>query len=595
MSIRSVCSSSGVFLVERLVFCALRGKSATLLFLQFNVSSVSVSSALRHSCLIAGLLLAVSSLPVSVHAQTPARGMTWDLPGTLRQAEAELTQMHEMGVTAVRTRVIEWNQLLVLADTLGMQFYQELPIEGLTAAALNDTLPYARRVLRAALQRARRHLSTRHFGIARLSDTSTEEAAAYVQTLAELVRQQGPPGSRTYYISEFVESDALDSLVDLVLLDARDEDNPANRLRRWNEAQTSPAGLLLGSWIDPDAEPGYRVPGSEEYQARYLENKLRTVLYGNVEPAVVFVDGWRDATASRLSVRHDWSEPYMRRYGLYGENRARPALDVVRGLYTGEQTVFALPPGDEQEDPQGWFVLIGWAVVLLLGGLYALPARLDHILRRFFVSHSFYIELIRRGRAVQMSTSLIVLACLSVCVGIIGTVALELVSPTATFAALFDALPVALQRLMLALVDRPAVGIVLIALLYGLRIVLWGILLVARSGLRSRLGLAPALMLALAPRWPLILLMIAALVALTTSYAPSLILAIVLLWLVVETVAHNTTLVDYAKTLRQPVVPSLLRGWLISLVVLGGVLAALYFAAGPDEVTFAWRRVRLGG
>jgi hypothetical protein len=198
------------------------------------------------------------------------------MPDDLETAWEELFQMWEMGIEAVRTGIVRDSLLLVYADTLGIQFFQELPVAHAPAGALVDTLSYMEAVLDSMFVRAAGHPSARHFGLARYADTSTPEACPYFEALAGRVRQQAGPESRVYYAGAFIENDQCAGAVDFVLLDVRNVPSAVGRLRQWTGA--TPVGVAaLGSWVD-DGSLGLRTPHSPASQARYLEQQLTRLL-----------------------------------------------------------------------------------------------------------------------------------------------------------------------------------------------------------------------------------------------------------------------------------------------------------------------------
>ncbi len=221
--------------------------------------------------------------PTVAQPAAPAKGVVWEAPPEYVQAARELRRIRAAGVDAVRTTVLRDERLLALADSLGLALYQDLPVAYLPAPALYDTLDAAARMLEAALERARGHPSARHFGLTSYSDTSTPAACAYVEALADRVRRHGPPGSRAYYLTPFARADPCAGAVDLVLLDALNRARPEALLDRWRAAHPDASARVglgaLGTWIDPQAARGRRVPHSAEAQARYLETHLSTLLY----------------------------------------------------------------------------------------------------------------------------------------------------------------------------------------------------------------------------------------------------------------------------------------------------------------------------
>ena len=160
--------------------------------------------------------------PVLAQAQEgPVKGVVWEM-GEERQAVGDLLWMRQIGVEAVRTGPIESERVLTVADSLGLQLYQELPVRSLPAVALRDTLNDVFGLLNRMLARALAHPSARHFGLAQQVDTSDPAACAYIERLARQVRQQAIPGAQVYYVTAFAEVDRCAGAVDFVLVSARD-------------------------------------------------------------------------------------------------------------------------------------------------------------------------------------------------------------------------------------------------------------------------------------------------------------------------------------------------------------------------------------
>lgn len=443
----------------------------------------------------------------SAQAQAPAaNGMVWTPPAP-PQAMADLQQMHAMGVEAVRAPVLDDERLLRAADTLGITLYQELPIAFLGAHALNDSVETAARMLQQVLQQAQTHASVRYIGLARHVDTSTPAACAYFDRLAAQIPDTSP--LRTYYVTSFVGADRCASSVDLVLIDTRDADAPLQQVQRWRARRdpVSHVGVAgLGTWVNPARPAGLRHPHSPEWQARYLEHHLQQATSERAAVATRFVYRWRDAGG----------DPYGRRFGLYAnDGTARPAAEVVRGVFTGQQTVFAFPAGPAPVAPFPWHMVVGWGVVVLLGIAYAREPLFRQTLARYFRAHTFYQEVIREGRDVLVGSSLTVLAGEAVSLGLMAYVGADYARYLPEVVQALQAMPEPLQQTIAPLLDAPWTLGLLVVVGYALLLLIWAIGLVGVA--RRYGGLAPeqALMLVAWPRWPLLLLMAGPLVAAT--------------------------------------------------------------------------------
>lgn len=537
-------------------------------------------------------LLIALLLPIVPARAQPVPGVVWKVPDDLALAADDLEAMREAGFRAVRTGLITDEALLRLADTLGLQLYQELPIAYLPAAALADSLEAAGRLLEQALVRARRHASARHFGLARYVDTSNPAACAYFEQLAALVRAQGPPGSRTFYVTPLVEQDRCAAQVDLVLLNTLDMDDPAARVAAWRAAHPEgpAAGIAaLGTWVRADSLRGLRVPHSPEAQARYLEERLPALL-ADSSLAALFLYRWREVGSGPPSPLRRLENPNRQGYGLRGPgNTPRPAFAVAAGILTGTQTVFAFPQGEAVQEGWSWRVLFGWLVVLMLGALYAGSPRFRVMVQRFFTARGFYREAVREGRDVLLGVSSVLLLALALSVGILTSLLLELLRGEEAFGLLYRWLPERVQELLATLLNDPALLVALIACVYALGLVLWTLVLLAAARRRYPLAPGQALMLVVWPRWPLLLLMVVALVlgTLPEAWVGPAALGLGLAALLVTVLAVLRTLVDYASVARVPAYQALLVGLGNPLVLLAVVAVFGSLEYGP-EVQFLW-------
>ena len=503
--------------------------------------------------LLFGVLILAACGPVQPAAaqRAPLKGLVWTMPSDLSRAEAELIEMHRMGVEAIRTGFILQERLLTLADTLGLHFFQELALDDLPAAALNDTLDYARRVLELAIERARNHQSARHFGLARRSDTSAPAACAFFEQLAARVHRL--PNSRAYYLSAFIEADRCAGAVDFVLLDALDASDPTALLRRWQAAHASrPAGIgTLGTWVRTNAGTGLRAPHTPEAQARYLETHLAALLSYTAGPPLpaVFVYRRRDIRAPAPSPARDLARPYHQSYGLYTFDGAmRPARTVVYGFYTGTQTVFAFAAGTTPPQAMPWNLLFGWLVFILIAGCYAFSPRFRDTVPRYFLAHGFYRESIREGREVLLGSSVVLLIATALCIGVLGSLFLETMRHEAAFQFLFGIVPEPVQIVGVALLAQPWMLVLLLSSFYALGVALWTSLLSFASRRRQPLIPGQALMVVLWARWPSPLLMAGAMVVptLPDAQAVSVMLLLAGAWVLTTLSVIVRTLSDYA-------------------------------------------------
>lgn len=523
-------------------------------------------------------------------AEQPWQGIVWDIPADIDRAEGDLVRMHEMGVQAVRTGLVGEERLLTLADTLGLHFFQEVPLAYVSAAEMADTLAYAMRVLALALDQSVNHPSARQFGLAQHSDTSDPRACAFLEQLAAQVHRQA--GRQAYYLSAYIESDQCAAMVDFVLLDARAAVAPERVLRRWQEAHPNrPAGLAaLGTWADDAAGGGLRHPHSPASQARYLETHLKTVLTIRPSVPVFFVYRWRDVRADTPSLMYNLEAPYQPGFGLWTTDGApRSASDVVRGFFSGEQMVFAFPAGEEPVPPTPWNVLIGWVVVVLVTICYAVSPRFRHMVPRYFQARGFYREGIREGRDVLLGVSVLLLVALSLGVGVLGSSLLESVRDEPAFQLLFRQLPAQMQGTGAALMAQPWLLVLLLGSLYALSVALWTALLSFVSRSRQQLVPGQALMLVLWVRWPFLILMLGAMVVptLPPSIARYVLVGLAALALLVSFYAYFRTLIDYAAITYVAAYRVLLVGVLNPVVLIGLLLLVLSLEL-RETLAFAW-------
>lgn len=493
-----------------------------------------------------------------------SKGIVWTPPDEVRQAEHELRRMQQMGIEAVRTGLIRDERLLTVADTLGLQLFQELPIAFLSASALNDTLGYAVRQLDRALDRAREHPSARHFGLARLADTSVPAACSYFERFARHVRQRGEETVRLYYLTPFVASDRCGAAVDFVLLDVQNAEAPLHLLSQWTQTHPAvPVGLgALGTWVRPGAPRGLRVAHSPEAQARYLERQLSALEAApGTSPTAVFVYRWADGTA----------DPYGRPYGLHARTGTRrPAADVVEGFFTEQQTVFAFPAGEPPPPAVPWLILLGWGVVILIGSVYAREPRFRHTVVRYFQAHTFYQEAVREGREVLVGSSLALLIAEAISIGALGTVGARLERYERGVVLALQALPEGLQEGLASLLATPWMLGLLIGAVYALGLVLWALVLVSISKRASSISAEQAAMLVVWPRWPVFGVLVGALVIATLSPEAGRPLMLLLIGgtVLIAVQAVGRTLIDFMAVAR-------LSGYWAALAAVGSPLPVL--------------------
>jgi len=439
----------------------------------------------------------------------PLLGVVWTPPEHPGPALRALNKMHEAGVTAVRLRSLPpADTVLGRADALGLRLFVDLPVAYVAAAALDDSLRAARPLLATIQRLARQHPSLYAVGLAQGANTSTPAACGPLRRWTQRVHE-GPPPLHTYYVTPFpAESDRCRDAPDWVLLDTRGRPAPARRWAQWRDSTAQVGMGALGTWVAPTADPGLRVPHSPERQARHLERALTTLLDDSTALAApVFAYRWSDRAPSPLPTRQ---------YGLHTrDGRARPAANVLSGIYQGTQRVFAFPLGTPVSNTPVGALLLGWALLALLGGLYARNPFVRQTLYRYFGAHGFYRDAVREGREVGEVENGVLLSVVGGALGIIGALVADIAGPQPATGLVVEALPIPLQSPVALGLTHPlaaglAVGGLSILLLGG-----WALLLTLAARTEGPFSAAQALMLVTWPCWPAVLGMIVALVAAT--------------------------------------------------------------------------------
>lgn len=531
--------------------------------------------------------------------QGPLRGITWEKPDVKIHAERDLREMSRIGVEAVRTGPVHDESLLALTDSLGLALFVDLPIEELPARRLLDTLDHASAVLDSILILAQQHSSIRHIGLARYFDSTDSTSCGPIQTLANRARQHGPPNLQVYYVTRFLESDRCAAHVDFVLFDARGREAPIRALHRWRAVeQTTPLGIAaLGVWVREDTLSGLRVPNSPEVQARYFEDTLPTLLSDTLSiplPAV-FVYRWRDIQLRKPSTAHNIRSPYVEPFGLHTRtNVRRPAFDVVEGIFTGSRDTFAFRAGKPLSDGAPWTILFGWGVVILLGAFYALSPRFRHMVPRYFTAHFFYRDAVREGRDVLFSASTVLLISLGAAFGVTLSVLLEYIREAPAVSIAVGWLPIGMQDVVVTLLAQPWVLVILAACTYAVGVISWTIILALISRRRYPIAPGQALMLVVWPRWPLLLVMLAAIVFATSNNpTPTAAALIAGSWIVLSMAAMVRAVVDFVLVAR--VSPSLA---VPAFVLYPGIavfaLALIVLSRFGSEMRFLWHLATRG-
>lgn len=468
--------------------------------------------------LLTGLLLCVLSLPNAWAAPPPPDstvigtdtthlGVSWTPPSDTGPALRQLRQIHGAGANSLRLPAPSLTpELLTRADTLGLALFADLPVSYVSAPALDDSLQNVNADLSRLQRLAQRHPSLRYVGLAHGANTTAARACT---TLSEWTRRIHKQSSlQTYYTTPFAVSvDRCNEAVDLTLVDVRGRPGAPEYWPEWTDSTQDVGFGAVGTWIDPDAAEGLRAPHSPERQARYLERVLTTLVDSLPSEPPVFVHRWQDRTPSLLS---------SRRYGLHTSSGAsRPAAAVVEGIYTGAQRVFAFPNGSGRSTSPHGFVLLGWILIALLGGLYAQNPFARETAVRYFAGHGFYRDAVAKGRDINPIVNTTLLVTVAIAVGMIAALSARIIvaQPSTTF--FLEALPPFLRSLLgRGLVHPSLTGLVAGAATIALLTAWMGALMLAVYP-KTPVSLAQGLMLVVWPCWPALGGMLLALVAAT--------------------------------------------------------------------------------
>ncbi len=521
------------------------------------------------------------------------RGMVWQPPDSLHIALDNLLAMRRMGVQVIRTPVIRDTLLLRAGDVLDIAFYQDLPIANLPAQYLLDTLRFAERTLTEMLRNAQRYRSARHFGLAKFADTSNPASRPYFERLTQLIRTQGPEGSQAYYLSRFPDDDRCDQTVDFVLLDAR-QDDPLSVLERWRHRSLTPVGIgAFGAPVRPGKRGGWREIGTLAAQARTFENGLGRINALSILPQALFIYRWTDA-GSRIANMDQRAAVEGFVYGLHGaksDSLARPALDVVRGFFTGTQRVFAFDAGRTMSATRtaAGMVFVGWLLLMGMGMVYWLTPRFGSLSSKYFTRHDLYRESVQRGYDLNAGLNAMLGVALSLAGAIAGASALRALGRTDALSTAVSSWSLDAQARLNELLGEPMLLVLLIALCYSLWLLFNVFWLYVLTGRRARIRAQQALTLVVWSRWAIVLLMIWAMMLSAMSPRTATALAPLLLfaWAGIEIVATGRMLNDFAHVTRVPMQRAMLLGYGAPLAVMALILITL-FVGGKAEMGFLW-------
>jgi len=496
----------------------------------------------------------------------PARGIVWEPPVAFAELREDLNAISAHGANAVRLPLVLESNLHVAADFFGVALYQELDARFLPAQRIVEQRERLTAQIDSAIEVASNAEGRHRFGLGYWVDTSVPSSCGVLEALSERVHRR-IPNAETYYVSAFIESDVCSHAVDFVLLDADATSAGIDLVRRWRRRSDTPVGVSsVGFAVRPDAGYGYRSAYSAEFQARMLEVELGRLL-ADPDLKAVFVEQWR--------VRGIADHPNAAQVSDSGiiapDGTARLSSGVVRGLYTGDQPVFAIDAGDTSGFDFSWINLISFLSVALFGLTYYGSIGLRSIVRRYFLSHSIYIEKLSDGREATIGTSLFLLLCLSLAASVVGMIVLTDLSGTRLWDPILHWLPKRLSYQLEIGVARPGILVPAFASLFALVTLIWaGILSVSTRGTKH-LRFGQTLLCAVMPRWPVALIGLLALVMLNWKIdAPGAVLIAVMgFWFAVVITYTGRMFSDFLRLL------GIRALWTIPVLLLG-----LAFVAG---------------
>ena len=471
----------------------------------FRTDSIAIDL-VRLTILIIIQVLFLTARPGA--AQDIARGVTWERPASTIRAAEDLRKMSEHGIKAVRTGAITEKSILEAADSLGITLFRELPFYEYPAGRLVDSTAGAQKILAELIRSGAGHPSAGPIGLAVRADVSDPSICSYFSDVVGVAeKDETGPHQSYYYVGSFVESDVCSSSVDFVILDAIDAANTADVLRRWAAAGNAAAGITAGGWVDMARGTGLQVPNSAESQARSIEISLQEL--STTENLIAsFVHRWRDQLSGSPPSLLARGDVYGRYYGLHDENDTpRLSLNVLTGFLTGGQDTFAFARNPDEPGPPVWYLLMGWMLIGIVAALYASSPRFRYMAPRYFIAHGFYRNAVREAREVLPIVSTALLTIVGITIGMIATQFLIAVHDTAPVVHAVRLLPVVLQAALTVLIESPIIATFFLGSIALLAMALWmGIWMIVALR-KAPLLSSQALMLAVWPRWQLLLLL----------------------------------------------------------------------------------------
>lgn len=498
--------------------------------------------------------------------------------------------MSDFGVEAVRVDLVLDERLHIVTELFGVELFQEIDFAFTPASEAAEHVDQLSTRIDSALEIASRAGRTSYLGLGYWNDTSDPRTCEVIAILAARARRLSP-GTRVYYTTPFIEYDQCADTVDFVLLDSKDRQRPVELVRQWRRYHDNPVGIAaLGEPVVPDSRSGYRVPESAEAQARHIESALAELI-NDEQLVAVFINRWihrRPVGPEAVSIAGD--------YGiLRPDGGIRPAADVVKGFYTGRQRVFAFPAGTTRQTDYSWMNLIVFITTALFGLTYYSSPDLRSLLRRYFISHPFYLEKVYDGREVTMGMSLFLLGCLAVAGSIVGTSVVILLRSTNVWFALTSMVPSTLSLGLRAGARNPGFLMVAFSILFILVALVWAIGLSAVTRGSKRLRPSQTLLVTVIPRWPAAIIGLLVLVLLNWHIDAhvAVVGAIAAAWLSVAIVYTARMFSDYLRLLG---ISALLTMPILVLAMLFAAATVWLIVVTQDllpEMTFLWNLATL--
>lgn len=512
----------------------------------------------------------------------PLRGVYWAAPSELESAVSDLYRMAGTGVEAIRAPAITGSALLVVADSLGLVLFQDIGLRNEPARRLLQNQTDIERTVNELAVRQRAFRSAAYYGLGVGLDTSDPRTCGVLRRLTDIVHAASPT-ARTYYVTHFLDDDRCRESVDLVMSDAFLSPHLVAAVARGDAATFSGTGVgALRKGVVTGARTGLAVGGSREAQARFLEQSLGVLLrQSRAQVPVVFVYEWRDGR--RESIVSD-AFGLMNAFGV-----ERPAFDVVRGFYTGEQTVFAFASGVPSGDRTTWFAILCWGIIAVIASAWAASPTFRQMTARYYFGHGFYREAVVEGRDVLPVVNIVLLATISFMAGVVIGVGVLSVARTHTAYVLADWLPNPARALLAVLVDRPLLLVCLVACVQAFWCTVWTSLLSLVSRAGKTLLPAQTLILTIWPLWPFVIVGLVAAVAPSIDGSGRLRFAVVLLvgGLLIWVASSIRTMIDFRATAHAQISLTLLLALLSPAGVLLMGLAAWMTRAWPELVFVA--------